>query len=235
VDRPWNRTFLGFPLTNAPGFPRAVAPKALRRFKEQVRKAAGRHRGLRLKRMIADINPVLRGWARHFGFSGRPRTGELGRLDQTTTRCVLWMQCRRARRPSARPAARAASAAAMRLRPANSTRAAPARAAGRNSPASSATSRPMGPAPPAGRDRALRGVIGIAGGAARPHNRPRVAGVLRSLFRKTSVWTATPSIDGDQMPIAATRPATRLEFRCAIHYDRGPAQRPLVESEACAR
>ena len=30
--------------------------------------------------MIADINPVLRGWAGYFGFGERPRTGELGRV-----------------------------------------------------------------------------------------------------------------------------------------------------------
>ena len=34
-----------------------------------MRKATGRHRGVTLKRMIADINPVLRGWAGYFGFS----------------------------------------------------------------------------------------------------------------------------------------------------------------------
>ena len=44
VDWPWRRSFLGFTLRNAPGFPRVVAPKALRRFKERMRKATGRQR-----------------------------------------------------------------------------------------------------------------------------------------------------------------------------------------------
>jgi hypothetical protein len=39
VNRPWNRTFLGFALRSVPGLPRAIAANALRRFKERIREA----------------------------------------------------------------------------------------------------------------------------------------------------------------------------------------------------
>jgi RNA-directed DNA polymerase len=98
VDRPWNRTFLGFTLKNDPGFPRAVAARALTRFKQRIRKATSRHRGMTLKRMIAELKPLLRGWAGYFGFSqGR----ELAALDgwiRRRLRCMLWVQWKTRRR-----------------------------------------------------------------------------------------------------------------------------------------
>ncbi len=38
-------------------------------FKDRVRDLTGRHRGVSMERMIADLNPLLRGWAGYFGFS----------------------------------------------------------------------------------------------------------------------------------------------------------------------
>ena len=98
VDRPWNRTFLGFTLGNAPGFPRAIAPKALRRFKERIREATGRHRGVSLKRMIADLNPLLRGWAGYFGFSEGREMASLDGWIRRRLRCMVWTQWKTRRR-----------------------------------------------------------------------------------------------------------------------------------------
>ena len=98
VDRPWNRTFLGFTLGNAPRFPRAIAPKALRRFKERIREATGRHRGVSLKRMIADLNPLLRGWAGYFGFSEGREMASLDGWIRRRLRCMLWTQWKTRRR-----------------------------------------------------------------------------------------------------------------------------------------
>lgn len=92
VDRPWNRSFLGFTLREGDGFPRAIADKAVTRFKQRVRKLTGRHRGVSAKRMIAELNPLLRGWAGYFGFSER---GELDGLDgwiRRRLRCMQWTQ-----------------------------------------------------------------------------------------------------------------------------------------------
>ncbi len=69
VDRPWNRTFLGFTLKEADGFPRVIAATSIARFKDRVRDPTGRHRGVTLKRTIAGLNPLLRGWAGYFGLS----------------------------------------------------------------------------------------------------------------------------------------------------------------------
>jgi len=98
VDRPWNRTFLGFTLRQAPGSPRAVAPKALRRFKERIREATARHRGVTLKRMIGELNPLLRGWAGYFGFSEGHELGSLDGWIRRRLRCMLWVQWKTRRR-----------------------------------------------------------------------------------------------------------------------------------------
>jgi RNA-directed DNA polymerase len=98
IDRPWNRTFLGFTLRQAPGFPRAIAPKALRRLKERIREVTGRHRGVTLKRMIADLNPLLRGWAGYFGFSEGQELASLDGWIRRRLRCTLWTQWKTRRR-----------------------------------------------------------------------------------------------------------------------------------------
>jgi RNA-directed DNA polymerase len=98
VDRPWKRTFLGFTLKQGPGFPRIIAAKALTRFKRRIRELTRRHRGVSLKRVIADLNPLLRGWGGYFGFS---QGNELGNLDgwiRRRLRCVLWVQWKTRRR-----------------------------------------------------------------------------------------------------------------------------------------
>jgi len=98
VDRPWKRTFLGFTLKEAPGFPRAVSPQALRRFKERLRQVTGRHRGVTLKRMIAELNPILRGWAGYFGFSEGHELDTLNGWIRRRLRCIVWVQWKTRRR-----------------------------------------------------------------------------------------------------------------------------------------
>jgi RNA-directed DNA polymerase len=58
------------------------------RFKDPVRDLTRRHRGVSLERMIADLNPLLRGWAGYFGFS---QWRELGSLDGWTRRRLRWV------------------------------------------------------------------------------------------------------------------------------------------------
>jgi RNA-directed DNA polymerase len=92
VDRPWNRSFLGFTLRPREGFPRAIAAKAVDRFKQRVRKLTGRNRGVNLKRMIDDLNPLLRGWAGYFGFSEHRETRDLDKWIRRRLRCAQWTQ-----------------------------------------------------------------------------------------------------------------------------------------------
>ena len=62
---------------------RRIADKAVARFKDRVRDLTRRHRGVSLERMIADLNPLLRGWAGYFGLSQSRELGFTGRLDTT--------------------------------------------------------------------------------------------------------------------------------------------------------
>jgi RNA-directed DNA polymerase len=75
-----------------PPLRRRIADKAVARLKDRVRALTRRHRGVSLERMIADLNPLLRGWAGYFGFS---QLHELASLDSWTRRrlrCVVWVQ-----------------------------------------------------------------------------------------------------------------------------------------------
>jgi RNA-directed DNA polymerase len=92
VDRPWNRPFLGFTLSPREGFPRAIAAKAVDRLKQRARKLTGRNRGVNLKRMIADLNPLLRGWAGYFSFSESRELGSLDGWIRRRLRSAQWTQ-----------------------------------------------------------------------------------------------------------------------------------------------
>jgi len=92
VDRPWNRSFLGFTLKQASGFPRVVAPKAIARFKNRVRDLTRRYRGVSLKTVVAGLNPLLRGWAGYFGFSEGRELESLDGWIRRRLRSLLWAQ-----------------------------------------------------------------------------------------------------------------------------------------------
>ena len=92
VARPWQRSFLGFTVTDEPQPRRRIADKAMARFKARVRDLTRRHRGVSLERMIADLNPLLRGWAGYFGFSQWRELGSLDGWTRRRLRCVVWVQ-----------------------------------------------------------------------------------------------------------------------------------------------
>jgi Reverse transcriptase (RNA-dependent DNA polymerase)/Group II intron, maturase-specific domain len=92
VARPWQRSFLGFTVTDEPQPRRRIADKAVTRFKDRVRDLTRRNRGVSLERMIADLNPLLRGWAGYFGFSQWRELGSLDGWTRRRLRCVVWVQ-----------------------------------------------------------------------------------------------------------------------------------------------
>jgi RNA-directed DNA polymerase len=92
VARPWQRSFLGFTVTDEPEPRRRIADKAVARFKDRVRELTRRHRGVSLERMIADLNPLLRGWAGYFGFSQWRELASLDGWTRRRLRCVVWVQ-----------------------------------------------------------------------------------------------------------------------------------------------
>jgi RNA-directed DNA polymerase len=75
VARPQERTFLGFTFTAAPMAARAIAPKAIRRFKTKVREITRRAKGVSLETTMADLAPYMRGWRNYFGFCETRGTG----------------------------------------------------------------------------------------------------------------------------------------------------------------
>ena len=92
VARPWQRSVLGFTVTDEEQPRRCIADKALARFKDRVRELTRRHRGVSLQRMITDLNPLLRGWAGYFGFSQLRELESLDGWTRRRLRCVVWVQ-----------------------------------------------------------------------------------------------------------------------------------------------
>jgi RNA-directed DNA polymerase len=69
VARPEERKFLGFGISND-GSKRRIAPKALDKFKTQIRNMTRRTRGISLPQLIEQLAPYLIGWRGHFGEPG---------------------------------------------------------------------------------------------------------------------------------------------------------------------
>jgi len=98
VDRPWNRSFLGYSLT-AHFKPRLrVAAKSVMRLRDKLRAAFREGRGQSLARTIAILTPILRGWTAYFRLA--QIKGVFEDLDQwlrRKLRCILWRQWKRPR------------------------------------------------------------------------------------------------------------------------------------------
>jgi RNA-directed DNA polymerase len=98
VARPGERKFLGFSFTWGREPKRRIAPKAVIRFKERVRKLTRRTRGVSLAAMAEELGQYLTGWRSYFGFCQTPSV--LHSLDEWTRRrlrSVVWKQWRRGR------------------------------------------------------------------------------------------------------------------------------------------
>src|SRR6201998_4497965 len=98
VARPGERKFLGFSFTGEREPRRRIAPKAIARFKEQVREQTRRTRGVSLRQMVKELTTYLRGWLRYFG--GCPTPSVVARLEtwlRRRLRSVVWKQWKRGR------------------------------------------------------------------------------------------------------------------------------------------
>ena len=93
VARPQDRKFLGFSFTSGRTLKRCIAPKALDRFKDEVRERTRAGRGRSLQQTIEDLAPYLRGWRAYFGFcETRSVLRELDAWIRRRLRCLLWTQ-----------------------------------------------------------------------------------------------------------------------------------------------
>ncbi len=98
VDRPWNRTFLGYTMT-AHKHPRLrVGQDAVRRLKGTAKLETRRGRGRSLATTIARLRPVLRGWFNYFRLAEVKNVFEqLDSWMRRRLRCILWTQWKRGR------------------------------------------------------------------------------------------------------------------------------------------
>jgi RNA-directed DNA polymerase len=96
VDRPWNRIFLGYGMTNHRTPKLKVGGKALERLKSKLREISRKGRGRNLKRVIEEITPILRGWSNYFKLSEVKKPfDDLDGWIRRKLRCILWRQWKR--------------------------------------------------------------------------------------------------------------------------------------------
>lgn len=77
VDKVWNCTYLGY-IIGRRGRLR-IAPKSVERFKAWVREITRRNRGVRLRTVTAELEPLIRDWGNYF------KLAAIARLSQRWT------------------------------------------------------------------------------------------------------------------------------------------------------
>jgi group II intron reverse transcriptase/maturase len=96
VDRPWNRTFLGYTQTFHRKPRLKVADKSVKRFKAKLRQVCRRGRGRSLGKVIEELTPKLRGWVSYFRLAEvKVIFEELDQWLRRKLRCILWRQWKR--------------------------------------------------------------------------------------------------------------------------------------------
>ena len=99
VARPQERKFLGFTFTDQQEVKRAIAPKALERFKRRIREITRRAKSVSIEMTIAELAPYMRGWRGYFGFCETPEVlVYLTRWVRLRLRAALWRQWKTRRR-----------------------------------------------------------------------------------------------------------------------------------------
>lgn len=97
VARPWQRKFLGYSMTWHQQPKLKIAEPSRKRFADKVRKTLKAVRSQSLKRVIEELNPLMRGWVSYFRLT--EVRGVLEELDQWIRhklRALLWRQWKRA-------------------------------------------------------------------------------------------------------------------------------------------
>jgi RNA-directed DNA polymerase len=99
VARPQERKFLGFSFTDDPEIRRAVAPKALERFKDKIREITRQAKGVSIETTVKRLATYMVGWRGYFGFCETPEVLiGLTRWVRLRLRCALWRQWKTPRR-----------------------------------------------------------------------------------------------------------------------------------------
>ena len=93
VARPQERKFLGFSFSAGPEIRRVISPKALDRFKKQIRDITRRAKGVSMKTTMAELAAYMRGWRGYYGFCETPQVLlYLTRWVRLRLRAALWRQ-----------------------------------------------------------------------------------------------------------------------------------------------
>ena len=93
VARPQERKFLGFSFTSGPEIKRAIAPKALTRFKDRIREITRQAKGVSIETTVKRLATYMVGWRGYFGFCETPEVLiGLIRWVRLRLRCALWRQ-----------------------------------------------------------------------------------------------------------------------------------------------
>src|SRR6202045_5178687 len=99
VARTEERKFLGFSFTAGPEVKRAIAPKALNRFKQRIREITRRAKSVSITTTMEELVPYMRGWRGYFGFCETPVVLQyLTRWVRLRLRAALWRQWKTPRR-----------------------------------------------------------------------------------------------------------------------------------------
>jgi RNA-directed DNA polymerase len=99
VARPQERKFLGFSFTAGAEVKRAIAPKALNRFKQRIRGLTRRAKSVSITTTLEELVPYMRGWRGYFGFCETPVVLHyLTRWVRLRLRAALWRQWKTPRR-----------------------------------------------------------------------------------------------------------------------------------------
>ena len=94
VDRPWNRSFLGFTFTRRGKVKRIkVSDKSYQQFKYNVRRITRRTRGRSIQQIISDLRVYLLGWRGYFGIAEAKSTmNDLDKWVRRKLRCYIYKQ-----------------------------------------------------------------------------------------------------------------------------------------------
>jgi RNA-directed DNA polymerase len=99
VAQPQQRKFLGFSFTAGPEIKRAIAPKALTRFKDRIREITRQAKGVSIETTVKRLATYMVGWRGYFGFCETPDVLiNLTRWVRLRLRCALWRQWKTTRR-----------------------------------------------------------------------------------------------------------------------------------------
>lgn len=92
----WERKFLGYSMTQEEKPRLKIAKESIRRVKEKLKKKFQSGRGQNLRRIIENINPLIRGWINYFKLIEEESSlKDLDKWIRHRLRAIIWRQMKR--------------------------------------------------------------------------------------------------------------------------------------------